>query len=799
MRKIKYSKSILVFLILIIFLFTGCNFFKAVLPDTNEEPATTNTESTTESNEETTTTSNSGDNSNTGTSAPPDLGGITEFVEQEVLVKIKPGADVEKIISEVGGTIIETLPQISVIRIKLGPQVTVAEAIKTLEGFKEVEYAEPNGICYMDLVPNDTDYAGSQWAPQLTGAESAWNVTTGAAEVIIAITDTGVDGTHPDLGEKVIAGWDTYNNTAISAGDNSAVHYHGTHCAGIAAAVGNNGQGIAGVAWGSKIMPIKICDDGPYYGANDFDMSEAFMWAADNGADVISCSFGGKGYSQTMKDAIDYAVIDNGCVVVASMGNSSRSETFYPAGYQSVIAVGATDAHDEIASFSTTGDHMSICAPGVEIYSTMPGGGYDYLSGTSMACPFVAGAAALILSQNPGMSPEEIKTQLEETAVDLGISGFDSIFGYGRVDLAAAVGGAVNLNKYGAIDVLATDKNGVPISGASVILWQEGTVIFTTNSNEDGHAIFEYVLAGDYGVSASASCFNSCLAEDNPVTVIVGNTASITIAFANEFEFRTAISDVDAIAITYQGGGFNSSSINISGFQDKIAQLQEKSVLKPSYKFNSISGMLNGNGTATYYFIEVEWHCYPDAAGYRIYRSVNEADYVLIYNWEISSESDCDYWYVFFDEDVAQGNTYHYYVIAYSSCWETDQSEIVTIDTFLPPCSLISPLDGVVISNPTPTFTWNPVGLTYSDFPYGSIYYGRSDLWVYDDTANSGAWSDWFSDMTTSTATYNQDGQATPLVSGHNYLWNSWGYGYDENGNLIAMSWSENWWFTYIP
>jgi len=165
-------------------LLVGCNFLKGVIPGTdNTEEESVNS---------------------------PDLGGITEFVEQEVLVKIKSGADIEKIVSELGGEIIETLPQISVIRIKLASGITVAESIKTLEVLKEVEYAEPNGICYMHLAPNDLDY-NSQWAPQLTGAESAWDVTTGTAGVIIAVTDTGVDGTHPDFGGKVIAGYDTFN------------------------------------------------------------------------------------------------------------------------------------------------------------------------------------------------------------------------------------------------------------------------------------------------------------------------------------------------------------------------------------------------------------------------------------------------------------------------------------------------------------------------------------------------------------------------------------------------------------
>jgi thermitase len=771
MRKIKYSKSILVLLILIILLFAGCNFLKAVLPDTNEGTATTNTESTTESNEETATTSNSGDNSNTGASAPPDLGGVTEFVEQEVLVKIKPGADVEKIVSELGGTIIETLPQISVIRIKLEPQVSVAEAIQTLEELEEVEYAEPNGIYYMDLVPNDLDY-DCQWAPQLTGAENAWDVTTGAVGVIVAITDTGVDGTHPDLAGKVIAGYDTYNNMDIPENSDSSVHPHGTHCAGIAAAIGNNNEGIAGVAWDCPIMPIKICMDNYPYTASSSDMAQAYIWAADNGANVISTSFGGKGYSQTMKDAVDYTVIDNSCIVVVSMGNSYCNETHYPAGYQSVIAVGATNAHDQIASFS-------------EIYSTIPGNDYDYMSGTSMASPFVAGAAALVLSQNLGMSPEEVKTQLEGTVVDLGSPGFDSTFGYGRVNLAAAVG-APEANKYGVVDVLVTDRLDHPISGASVILWQGETVISTTNSNEDGHAKFEYIQAGEYGISVSFPGFDSCLAADNPVTVVAGGSVSTTISFTEAKVYYVSAYSVTLLTAT------PSSSIGMNEFQDKITQLEEKGILKPCYIFSNGSKRSIQNSTTPTYIIEVDWHAYYEASGYRVYKSVNGASYILILDWESPPISER---YGLWDYEVEVGNAYFYYITAYGTDWETDPSEIVTIDTFLPSCSLISPLDGTMITNPTPVFEWSPVGV--SSFPYGSIYYGDSDLWVYDDTGGETVWWPWFNDMTTSITTYNQDGQASPLVSGHTYLWESWGYGYNENGNLIAMSWSEDWMFTY--
>ena len=765
-----FSKSMIIILIIVCLVLAGCNFLKGVMPD--------------------------GDNSGEETINSPNLGGLADFVEQEVLVKIKPGADIEKIILQIGGTIVETLPQISVIRIKLAPRMTVAEAIKVLEEFEELEYAEPNGICYMDVVipvtPNDSDY-DSQWAPQLTGAESAWGVTTGLNSIIIAVTDTGVDGTHPDFGGKVIAGWDAYNNVSISAGADSAVDPHGTHCAGIAAAVGNNRKGMAGVAWGSKIMPIKISDDGPNYSASDLDMAEAFIWAVDNGADIISCSFSGKGYSQTMKDAVDYAVIDRGCVMVTSMGNSYINETNYPSGYQSIIAVGATDAYDKIADFSTTGSHMSVCAPGVEIYSTLPDGGYDYWDGTSMACPFVAGAAALILSQNPGMSPEGVKAQLEETAVDLGSPGFDSTYGHGRVNLAAAVGVPV-ANEYGIVDVLVTDLDENPLSGASVILWQGGTVISTTNSNENGRAIFNYIQVGEYGISVSLPCFISSQAADNTVTVVANKKISKTIAFPSVIEIKPAITGIDAFTATITlttDSETTSNFINLDVFQGKMIQLQEKGILKTSNKFNRIAERLTRNSTTTnyQYLIEVAWDSYSDATGYSVFKRVNGTDYVKIF----SGPNDDQY----YDDWDVPGNTYDYYVVAHGCGWKTEPSEIVTIDTFLPSCSLISPANKSIVTDSTPIFTWNPVGAL--SFPYGPIYYGESDLCVYDSTDEKTVWLSEFDNMTTAAATYNDDGLAFPLISGHTYRWESWGYGYDENWNLIAVSGSESWEFTYKP
>jgi len=209
----------------------------------------------------------------------------------------------------------------------------------------------------------------------------------------------------------------------------------------------------------------------------------------------------------------------------------------YPAGYQGVIAVGATDANDELAFFSTRGHYASVAAPGYRILSALPliieginpdeaTTGYASWSGTSMSCPFVAGAAALILSLHPEFTPDQVKAQLEKTAVDLGPTGFDEGFGYGRIDLAAALADLVQ-NDYGAIEITVTNSvSGELLQGVSVIIWQGGKVIETTATNEDGEAIFNSVKAGSYKVTASLTDF---ITQEVDVTVTAGATTTVTI------------------------------------------------------------------------------------------------------------------------------------------------------------------------------------------------------------------------------------------------------------------------------
>jgi hypothetical protein len=242
------------------------------------------------------------------------------------------------------------------------------------------------------------------------------------------------------------------------------------------------------------------------------------------------------------------------------------------------------------------------------------------------------------------------------------------------------------------------------------------------------------------------------------------------------------VTDVDAITITYQS--------SMSKLQDKITRLEEEGKPPPIYYFNELTESKNG---VIGYAVDIGWHSYYGATGYRVYRSVNEAaTYTLLLDWPAPSGYT---WYGIWDDDVSPGSIYSYYVTAYGSDWETNPSQIVTRDTFLPPCSLVSPPDGSIVTESTPTFTWNPVGVT--SFPYELVSSGDSDLWVWDDTAGEEAWWTYFTNMTTSFGTYNQDEQATALISGHSYIWNSWGYGYDGSGNLIAVSESEDWEFDY--
>ena len=362
------------------------------------------------------------------TSSP---GGGGEFVPGEVLVRFRSDASpisVQAALSAQEARAVDQVPALGVQRLKV-PEGRELAVISALRQNPLVEYAEPNYIIRAVLTPNDP-YFSSQWGLTRIGAPQAWDVTTGS-DLIIAIVDSGIDLDHPDLSGKIIWGYDYVNGDWVPDDDFG----HGTHVAGIAAARTNNGQGVAGVSWGARLMALKVLNAG---GTGSYaNVASAVTYAADHGAKIINLSLGGDYDSQTLHDAVIYAY-NKGCVVVAATGNNGGS-VLYPARYAEAFAVAATDSNDSRAWFSNYGPEVDVAAPGVSIYSTYLGGGYISMSGTSMAAPHVAGLAALIWSAYPGYTNDQVENRIETTAVDLGTPGWDPYYGHGRIDAHAAL------------------------------------------------------------------------------------------------------------------------------------------------------------------------------------------------------------------------------------------------------------------------------------------------------------------------------------------------------------------------
>ena len=342
------------------------------------------------------------------------------FVEGEVLVGVAddqhPATTIPMLERNVG-VVAGHHPGLQTYRLRLHNGVSIASAIARLRRQHGVLFAEPNFIRHTCATPNDPNFSSNQYSPQLVNATGAWSIWAPQRQVIIAIVDTGVMNAHEDLTNKIlrdqagIVGYNAFTGVRSDANDD---YGHGTHCAGIAAAQVNNGKGIAGIAgWdGSansdtsfvKIMPVKVLDSSG--SGSDATVASGVTWAADHGANVISMSLGESDYSYTLDSAVQYAY-SKGCVVVAAAGNNGSDSPFFPAANANVISVAATNSSDGITAFSNYGSWVTVAAPGENIYSTYYNGSYVYSTGTSMACPHVAGEAALLLAQNATLTNDQ--------------------------------------------------------------------------------------------------------------------------------------------------------------------------------------------------------------------------------------------------------------------------------------------------------------------------------------------------------------------------------------------------------
>jgi type VII secretion-associated serine protease mycosin len=272
--------------------------------------------------------------------------------------------------------------------------------------------------------------------------KTVWDCYSGSG-ITVAVVDTGVDLDHPDLQANLVPGQTFVPGTSSPDDDQG----HGSHVAGIVAGVGNNG-GIIGVAPRARIMPVKVLDSQGL--GSTFGVANGIRWAADQGARIINMSFGGVSNSSTVGDAVNYAY-NKGALLVAAGGNCGDTSYFlngcvfqdqpvYPAALTNVIAVASTDVNDNQSSFSNQGNYIEVAAPGSSIYSTYEAGGYLTISGTSQATPHVSGLAALIWSKNTSLTNAQVRTQIRNTAQDLGAVGWDIQFGYGRINAIAALG-----------------------------------------------------------------------------------------------------------------------------------------------------------------------------------------------------------------------------------------------------------------------------------------------------------------------------------------------------------------------
>jgi thermitase len=408
------------------------------------------------------------------------------FVPDQVVVGFKPGTPGEaKRAShfQAGGRVINTHAAIHVDLVGI-PSGTVLDKIAVYKHNPNVRYAEPNYYRTLSLPPTEgyddfvcSDYYwDEQWALHnagqilldpstggctITVADDAdidwlevWEFGPhGRNTIKIAILDTGIESTHPDLQSKILETW-VATGISVSEGPEDLIG-HGTHVAGIAAAATDNGIGISGVGINTMIGSLKACKcSDPFFCftgiCEDWDIEEAILYAKEQGYHVVNMSFGGSQVSDGLKAAVNQA-LDAGMVLVSSAGNSYQLEELsYPAAIEGVIAVAATDHYDNLASFSNFGQWVEVAAPGVNILSTYPGAGcgdpdcYTWMSGTSMASPIVAGAAALVFDSIGG-DPIVRSTSLRDDVINAILNNADHTGALGQNMLAWTKYGRLNL------------------------------------------------------------------------------------------------------------------------------------------------------------------------------------------------------------------------------------------------------------------------------------------------------------------------------------------------------------------
>ena len=538
-------------------------------------------------------------------------------VADEILVKFKPGVPQsarEKILNSHALEKVDSIPAIEVELTKVPPQAR-DQVLEALNNNPLVEYAEPNFLAEELIEPNDPAWVSpnAQWGLKKIGAAAAWDISRGDAGTTVAISDSGMMLDHEDLTGKAVDSWNVLTNTT----DVTDVNGHGTIVSGIAAALTDNAKGIAALGWLNPIMPVKaIRDDGNIYYS---DGAKTIIYAADHSAKVINMSWGGTSSSLTLQDAINYAW-GKGMVLAAASGNSGTLGVYFPARADNVIAVGATDGSDLKANFSSFGPELDVTAPGVGIYSTAINGSYGPFSGTSVATPFVSALSVLIFSANPGLSNAQVVDIITSTALDLGDTGWDEMYGWGRIQADMALQEVVGVGTTAPPADITLPATSItqPTAGATV----SGIIDITSDASDNvGVTKVEFYVDGSLHatdvLSPYLSSWDTTLSADGSHNLqtkaydLAGNVGSsqvVTVNVSNPTPTSTPTPNMGILTGTVVDGSSN-APIGGATVDVKLSGSKGKSGLITSI-FTNPDGSYTLSLTANTYDITV------NASGY---------------------------------------------------------------------------------------------------------------------------------------------------------------------------------------
>lgn len=532
----------------------------------------------------------------TGVDAAP------QYAEGRILVKPAAGLSnqqLDRVLQHAGGRAVSKLQGLDVHIVEVSPRAELAVA-RALSRNPRIAFAEPDYLLEPVAAPNDPKFA-NQWHLPKMQAPTAWDIADGSG-VTVAVLDTGVNGSHPDLQGKILSGWNTVSNST----DTSDIHGHGTWVAGTIAASTNNGVGVASTAPGTRILPIRISDvsTGVAYSS---DAAEGIQWAADHGARVVNLSYGFGGNS-TVASAASY-MMSKGGVVVVSAGNDNTDPGYSNNPYLYVAA--ATTSSDVRASYSNFGALVDIAAPGSAILTTDRGGGYSSVSGTSFASPNTAAVAALVMAANPSLTATDVLAVVSSTADDLGAAGWDGYYGHGRINALAAVQLASNADTsdvtpptvavaapadYSSVSgdlsivIHATDDFGV----SSVDLYIDGRkVVRETQATSSG-----YLFAWDTTTASDGQHRISARASDAAGNVGVSQDIFVNVANSND---TTA---PNVVITSPSDGATVSGNVSLSGYGSDDQGMSQFSL--------SVDGQLKCVGTSS---ASCNWNTRKLAAG----------------------------------------------------------------------------------------------------------------------------------------------------------------------------------------